>query len=56
MTITNAAQKRQYKVDFKNPNNFQLTGEDVSKLRELGYAVEKRYNNETSFIVSWNKK
>lgn len=54
-TIMSAAQKGDCEVEFSYVSDFQLNGNDVGKLRELGYDVEERYRNETSSIVSWKR-
>lgn len=54
-TIKCAAQCGDCEVEFGYVNDYQLNDKDVGKLRELGYAVEERYKNETSFIVRWER-
>lgn len=42
-----------FSVEFDYLSNYELNDDDVIELEKLGYKVEKRYENGTSYIVSW---
>ena len=42
-----------FSVEFDYLSEYELNDGDVIELEKLGYKVEKRYANGTSYIVSW---
>ena len=42
-----------YSTEFDYLSEYELNDDDVIELEKLGYEVVKRYENNTSYIVSW---